>query len=121
MKTEIIFEDTDILICRKPAGLPTQTARIGQADMVSELKNYLAKTGNTKEPYLAVVHRLDQPVEGLLVFGKNPEAAKKLSQNLQKGSLHKKYYALCFAKKKEIRCRVVTEEICEMAFSELML
>jgi len=96
MKTEIIFEDTDILICRKPAGLPTQTARIGQADMVSELKNYLAKTGNTKEPYLAVVHRLDQPVEGLLVFGKNPEAAKKLSQNLQKGSLHKKYYALCY-------------------------
>ena len=100
MKTEIIYEDNDILICRKPAGLPTQTARIGQVDMVSELKNYLAKTKSAevskKEPYLAVIHRLDQPVEGLLVFGKNPAAAKILSQNLQSGNLHKKYYAICY-------------------------
>ena len=95
MKTEIIYEDSDILICRKPAGFPTQTARIGQADMVSELKNYLAKT-QKKEPYLAVIHRLDQPVEGILVFGKNPASAKVLSQNLQEGSLHKKYYAVCY-------------------------
>ena len=49
-----------------------------------------------KEPYLAVIHRLDQPVEGLLVFGKNPAAAKILSQNLQSGNLHKKYYAICY-------------------------
>ena len=100
MKTEIIYEDNDILICRKPAGLPTQTARIGQADMVSELKNYLAKTKSVeapkKEPYLAVIHRLDQPVEGILVFGKKPEAAKILSQSLQSGNLHKKYYAICY-------------------------
>lgn len=96
MKTEIIYEDKDILICRKPAGLPTQTARIGQADMVSELKNYLAKAQNTKTPYLAVIHRLDQPVEGLLVFGKNPAAAKILSQYLQEGNLHKHYYAVCY-------------------------
>lgn len=101
MKTEIIYEDNDILICRKPAGLPTQTARIGQVDMVSELKNYLAKTqkeagSQKKELYLAVIHRLDQPVEGLLVFGKNPAAAKILNQNLQSGNLHKKYYAICY-------------------------
>lgn len=113
MKTEIIYEDNDILICRKPAGLPTQTARIGLVDMVSELKNHLAKTisgkdaksastdikitqNQKKAPYLAVIHRLDQPVEGLLVFAKNPAAAKTLSQSLQSGNLHKKYYAVCY-------------------------
>ena len=95
MKTEIIYQDNHILICRKPAGLPTQTARIGQVDMVSELKNYLAKNSGS-EPYLGLVHRLDQPVEGLLVFGKNPKATKLLSQQLREGSLHKSYYAVTF-------------------------
>lgn len=50
-------------------------------------------------------------------MAQHPKSAKIKS----KGVWVKKYYALCFAKKKEIRCRVVTEEICEMAFSELML
>ena len=93
MKTEIIYQDNHILICRKPAGLPTQTARIGQVDMVSELKNYLAQNKGS-EPYLGLIHRLDQPVEGLLVFGKNPKATKILSQQLREGALHKSYYAV---------------------------
>lgn len=88
MKTELIYEDNDIIVCRKPAGLPTQTSRISEPDVVSELKNYLGK------PYLAVVHRLDQPVEGLLVFGKNQKAGKKLSQELTEHSFQKSYYAV---------------------------
>ena len=43
MKTKIIYEDEQILVCYKPAGLATQTSRVGQQDMVSELKNYLAE------------------------------------------------------------------------------
>ena len=81
MKTEIIFEDKDILVAYKPAGLATQTARVGQQDMVSELKNYLWQkrmiTGaalGRPAPYLGVIHRLDQPVEGLLVFALNAKA-----------------------------------------------
>jgi len=50
-------------------------------------------------------------------MAQHPKSAKIKSKSVWV----KKYYALCFAKKKEIRCRVVTEEICEMAFSELML
>ena len=42
---EILFEDKDILICRKPAGVATQTKRLGQQDMESLLKNYRAKKG----------------------------------------------------------------------------
>ena len=67
MRTEILYEDNSILVIRKPAGLAVQSARIGQADVVSELKSYLAKQAGAGqgEPYLAVIHRLDQPVEGV--------------------------------------------------------
>lgn len=89
----IIYEDNDILVCRKPAGLPTQSAKVSVPDLVSELKNYLAEKG---ESYLAVVHRLDQPVEGLLVFAKNRAAAKNLNEQLKKSSFDKVYYAVAF-------------------------
>ena len=68
MQKNILYEDEDIMVVFKPAGIATQTARIGQQDMVSELKNYLAGKGlhkGEKEPYLGLVHRLDQPVSGL--------------------------------------------------------
>ena len=41
MAVKIIYEDKDILVCEKPAGLAVQSARISEPDMVSELKNYL--------------------------------------------------------------------------------
>ncbi len=96
MKTEIQYEDRDLLVVYKPAGLATQTARVGQQDVVSELKNYL------KQSYLGILHRLDQPVEGLLVFAKNARAAAGLNaqlQNREEGAgLHKKYYAVLCGK-----------------------
>lgn len=95
MKTQIIYEDEDILVCYKPAGLAVQTGQIGRADMVSELKNYLAgKNRQGGAPYLGLVHRLDQPVEGLLVFGKNKKATASLTNQLGKGTLNKQYYAV---------------------------
>ncbi|MDD3368148.1 MAG: RluA family pseudouridine synthase [Lachnospiraceae bacterium] len=90
----IQYEDEDLIVVYKPAGLATQTGRIGQADMVSELKNYIAKSKPGKAPYLAMIHRLDQPVEGLLVFGKTPQAAKELNYQLQTRGLGKHYYAV---------------------------
>lgn len=89
----IIYEDNDILVCRKPAGLPTQSAKVTTPDLVSELKNYLVEKS---ENYLAVIHRLDQPVEGLLVFAKNKEAAKNLNEQLKQGEFGKVYYAVAF-------------------------
>ena len=71
MQPAIIYEDEDIIVCKKPAGVATQTRRIGQADMESLLKNYRASKGEL--PYIGVVHRLDQPVEGVMVFAKNKE------------------------------------------------
>lgn len=93
MKTQILYEDRDILVCYKPAGIAVQSASSFQADMVSELKNYLAQKEN-KEPYLAVIHRLDQPVSGVLVFGKTKAAAASLSAQVQDGRSEKIYRAV---------------------------
>ncbi len=92
MRTVIQYEDEHILVVYKPAGFATQTAGVGQADVVSELKNYL------KGGYVGVVHRLDQPVEGLLVFARTREAAASLTALLQKGLLYKRYLAVVCGK-----------------------
>ena len=84
---DILFEDKQIIVCRKRAGISTQTARLGEQDMVSLLKNYL------KTPYLGVIHRLDQPVEGVLVFAKTKAAAARLSGQNQSRGMGKYYYA----------------------------
>lgn len=82
MQTQIIYEDDTLLVIYKPAGLATQSARVTQADVVSELNNYLAAKNNGKTPYLGLIHRLDQPVEGLLVFAKDKKSAANLSNQL---------------------------------------
>ena len=89
---EILYEDNDILICRKPAGVATQTKCLGQQDMESLLKNYRAKKG--EQPYIGIVHRLDQPVEGVMVFAKNQQAAAHLSKQVQDRIIGKYYYAV---------------------------
>ena len=103
MQIKIIYEDSDIIVIQKPAGIAVQTAQVGRQDVVSELKNYLsAGQGNTKAerkaPYLGIVHRLDQPVEGLLVFAKNPKAAAELSAQLEKEDFCKEYLAVVCGK-----------------------
>ena len=90
----IIFEDKDILVCHKAAGIAVQNARIGAADMESSLKNYLALKNTETVPYLGVVHRLDQPVEGVLVFAKNKKAAAGLTRQITTGNIVKEYLAV---------------------------
>ena len=88
IRSLIIYEDPHIIVCRKPAGVPTQSARISTPDMASMLKNYLSGG------YLAVIHRLDQPVEGLLVFAKTPGAARELNRQLTSSGFGKYYRAI---------------------------
>lgn len=96
----ILHEDSDIIVCHKPAGIATQTAKVGQADMVSEIMNYLAsKEGASgKSLHVSVVHRLDQPVEGILVFAKNKQAAADLSRQAAGKDMKKEYLALVCGK-----------------------
>lgn len=94
IEENILYEDKEILVCRKPAGMPVQAARIGTMDMESALKNYLAQKTPGKIPYLGVVHRLDQPVEGILVFAKTSGAAGNLSKQIMAGGAAKYYLAV---------------------------
>lgn len=105
MRSRILYEDKDIIVCHKPAGIATQTARVGQQDMVSEITAYLTdqEKGNSlikgkkaagTSPYVGVIHRLDQPVEGILVFARNKAAAAKLSRQIAQGQMEKDYYAV---------------------------
>lgn len=81
LKWKILYEDNSIIVVHKYAGIATESANIRQKDLVTELKSYLKKQGETKA-YLGVVHRLDQPVEGILVFAKTAKAADILSQQV---------------------------------------
>ena len=103
MLSRILYEDKDIIVAYKPAGLAVQTARLGQQDMVSELKNRREKGGNSAavgrgEPYLGLIHRLDQPVEGILAFARTRGAAASLTGQLRaqgdEGGFCKHYYAV---------------------------
>ena len=95
---EILYEDSNLIVCYKPAGVATQTKRLGQQDMESLLKNHVAgelrKQNKNGQPYIGIVHRLDQPVEGVMVYAKNKEAAATLSKQVQDRSIGKNYYAL---------------------------
>ena len=92
---EILFEDRELLVCRKPAGLPVQSASFGTKDMVSMLRTYLAEKGaKGGVPYVGVVHRLDQPVEGVIVFAKNQKSAAGLSAQAADGRMEKVYQAV---------------------------
>lgn len=91
---DILYEDKQILVCRKHAGMAVQSARIGQMDMESALKNYL------KGGFVGIVQRLDQPVEGILVFGKSSKATANLNRQQQDGRMKKKYLAVFTGKVK---------------------
>ncbi len=92
---EIIYEDEAVLVISKPAGFATQSANVGQKDCVSFVKEHLFAGSRGKgEPYVGIVHRLDQPVAGLLVFAKTKEAAASLSKQVQNGMMNKHYVAL---------------------------
>lgn len=89
---EILYEDAHVLVCRKEPGLPVQTRDVRQMDLERLLRNVAAGRGERWIPM--VVHRLDQPVEGVLVFGKTKEAAAKLSRQLSGEGMRKEYLAV---------------------------
>ena len=99
-KMKIIYEDSAVLVCFKPAGLPVQSAGLRTQDLEHQLLSYLsaeetvsAKNGETG---LFVVHRLDQPVQGLAVFAKTAGAAAELNRQNQGQEMKKEYLALVY-------------------------
>lgn len=99
----ILYEDKQIIVCEKPCGVPSQSDKTGDFDMVNRLKNYLFEKEETKgEPYIGLVHRLDRPVGGIMVFAKTPLAAKTLSEQVRNKTFQKWYLAVVEKDLKEI-------------------
>jgi len=95
MALSIIDENKDYIVVHKPAGLATQTARLGEKDLVSEIKNHFFLTGN-KNSSVSVINRLDQPVEGLVLIAKNEKSAAALSKQLSENKIEKYYTATVY-------------------------
>ena len=88
---KILYEDQDVLVIHKYPGLAVQSARSMTPDLVSMLRNRALEQGETK-PYLGLVNRLDQPVEGILLVGKNEKAAAELSRQVSDHIHMEKWY-----------------------------
>lgn len=96
IKMEILYEDKYIIVIKKPAGLATQSANISQKDCVSLIKEHIKSASKAAkgEPYVGVVHRLDQPVSGILVFAKDSRSAAHLSNQVKTDIMNKRYHAV---------------------------
>ena len=91
----ILYEDNHILVVEKPINIPVQEDNTKDKDLLTILKEYIKekyqKQGNV---YLGLVHRLDRPVGGVMVFAKTGKAASRLSKQVQTHQFEKKYYAV---------------------------
>lgn len=91
----IIYEDNHILVVEKPVNIASQQDRSGDKDMLTLMKEYIKekynKPGNV---YLGLVHRLDRPVGGVMVFAKSSKAASRLSEQIRTRQFGKKYMAV---------------------------
>ncbi len=95
MRLNILYEDEYLLACVKPSGVPSQGDKSNDEDMVTHVRHYLYDHSETdEEPYVAVIHRLDRPVGGVMLFAKTPTVAAKLSDRMQDGGIVKYYQAI---------------------------
>lgn len=92
---KILYEDNHLLVVVKPANMPVCQDNSNDTDLLSKLKEYIKikynKPGNV---YLGLVHRLDRPVEGIMVFAKTSKAASRLSNQIRENKFNKTYYAV---------------------------
>jgi 23S rRNA pseudouridine1911/1915/1917 synthase len=95
MVLKILYEDNHLISIEKSAGIPVQKDSSGDIDVQNSIKEYLkrkySKHGNV---FLGIVHRLDRPVGGVMVFAKTSKAASRLSDQIRKGVWKKKYLAV---------------------------
>ena len=94
-KLEVLFEDNHIIVVKKEPNIPSQADKTEDLDMLTIIKAYLKekynKPGNV---YLGLVHRLDRPVGGVMVFAKTSKSASRLSDQIREKVFKKKYLAV---------------------------
>ncbi len=98
----ILHEDNHIIVVLKPQNIPCCEDESKDLDLLTAIKGYIKekynKPGNV---YLGLVHRLDRPTGGVMVFAKSSKAAARLSEQMKNGDFEKKYYAVVVGKPRE--------------------
>ena len=95
MRPSIIYEDNHLLVVEKPVNIPVQADNTRDMDLLTVLKQYVKETYNKPgEVYLGLVHRLDRPVGGIMVFARTSKAAARLSDQIRTRTFKKTYLAV---------------------------
>ena len=91
----ILYEDNHIIVVVKPVNIPSQGDKTGDEDMLTIIKKYIKEKYNKPgDVYLGLVHRLDRPTGGVMVFAKTSKAASRLSEQVRDKKMHKKYLCI---------------------------
>ncbi len=97
-KLTVLYEDNQIIVVLKPHNVPTQADASGDEDMLSMVKEYVKEKYNKEgEAFIGLVHRLDRPTGGIMVFARNSKSASRLSAQFAGKSIKKTYYAVTSA------------------------
>ena len=95
MNLEILYEDNHLIVVNKPENVLSQGDNTNDLDMLTILKEYIKKKYNKPgNVYLGLVHRLDRPTEGVMVFARTSKAAKRLSEDIKNHKFIKRYLAV---------------------------
>ncbi|HCC03641.1 MAG TPA: RNA pseudouridine synthase [Clostridiales bacterium] len=95
LKMKVIYEDNHIIVVVKEPNIPSQSDKTGDIDMLTLVKNYVKEKYNKPgEAYIGLVHRLDRPVGGLMIFARTSKAASRLSEQVRNKFFKKKYLAV---------------------------
>ena len=96
---KVIYEDNQIIVVEKQPNIPSQSDKTGDEDMLTMVKSYIKEKYNKPgEVYIGLVHRLDRPVGGVMVFARTSKAASRLSEQVRNKTLKKTYIATVDAK-----------------------
>ena len=92
---KVIYEDNHIIVVEKPVNIPSQGDKTGDEDMLTIIKAYLKEKYNKPgDVYLGLIHRLDRPTGGVMVFAKTSKAAARLSEQVRNKEFEKKYLCI---------------------------
>lgn len=92
---EVLYEDNHIIVVNKPQNIPSQADKSEDEDMLTIVKNYIKEKENKPgNVYVGLVHRLDRPTGGVMVFAKTSKAASRLSEQFSTDDVHKIYFAV---------------------------
>lgn len=106
---EILYEDNHIIVVSKPQGVASQPDETGDKDILTQVKEYIKEKYNKPgEAFVGLVHRLDRPTGGAMVFAKTSKAASRLSEQMRNGDFDKTYLAVVCGKPRESKAKIVS-------------